>query len=467
MTSIFIIAFLIYAGLTIAFGCYMARNQSTGSQFLFADKSLPLFLTLGTTIATMVGTGSSMGAVGKGYLAGWAGSLYGIGGAFGIVLLAALFAPVRKFQFSTMADEFAHYTHNSPQVRKIVSFFILLSSIGWLGAHILGGAKYLELVSGWNPVLAKSIIAIAFGTYVIIGGYRAVVWTDSLQAIVLFTGFISVAVLVIINTGGWAGIQAANQATLEAHGAPPVLHSLSLMLSIAVGVLGTPSYRQRLYTAKDEGVVRRAFYFSGGLYAAFAILPAIIGIGAWQAHPGLESADHAFPYMAMNVLPVWAGLVVILAGMSATMSSASSDAVAGTSSWIRDILPKLRKKPLGDREELTHSRIGLGVMILAALGMALAYDGIIDYITSMIGILMGGMCVAGILGRFWKRFSASGMISSIVGGSLMALTVELIPAWKAYWGNPIIPCVLFSILIGIVFSSMARDKSDAEAQNNG
>lgn len=49
---------------------------------------MPLFLTLGSTVATMVGTGSSMGAVGFGYSNGWAGMLYGVGGAIGILLVA-------------------------------------------------------------------------------------------------------------------------------------------------------------------------------------------------------------------------------------------------------------------------------------------------------------------------------------------------------------------------------------------
>ncbi|STV34147.1 Pantothenate:Na+ symporter [Klebsiella pneumoniae] len=76
--------------------CYVSRKQKTGEDFLLGGRSLPMILTLGSTVGTMVGTGSSVGAVGFGYSNGWAGMLYGLGGAVGILLVAWLFAPVRR-----------------------------------------------------------------------------------------------------------------------------------------------------------------------------------------------------------------------------------------------------------------------------------------------------------------------------------------------------------------------------------
>ncbi len=58
-------------------------HQKTGEDFLLGGRSLPMILTLGSTVGTMVGTGSSVGAVGFGYSNGWAGMLYGLGGAVG------------------------------------------------------------------------------------------------------------------------------------------------------------------------------------------------------------------------------------------------------------------------------------------------------------------------------------------------------------------------------------------------
>ena len=78
----------IYLGVFIGFvilmlgvGILIARRNKTGEDFLLAGRNLSTPLLLATTLATLVGTGSSLGAVGFGYENGWAGALYGIGGA--------------------------------------------------------------------------------------------------------------------------------------------------------------------------------------------------------------------------------------------------------------------------------------------------------------------------------------------------------------------------------------------------
>ena len=81
----FLAAFFAYLLAMIAISWFVSRWQKSGSDFLLAGRKVPLFLTLGTTVATMVGTGSSMGAVGFAYQNAWAGALYGIGGAVGIL----------------------------------------------------------------------------------------------------------------------------------------------------------------------------------------------------------------------------------------------------------------------------------------------------------------------------------------------------------------------------------------------
>ena len=72
----FMIWFSVYACAMITLGWYVSRKQKTGEDFLLGGRSLPMILTLGSTVGTMVGTGSSVGAVGFGYSNGWAGMLY-------------------------------------------------------------------------------------------------------------------------------------------------------------------------------------------------------------------------------------------------------------------------------------------------------------------------------------------------------------------------------------------------------
>ena len=96
------------------------RKNKTGADFLLGGRSLPLLLTLGTVVATMVGTGSSMGAVGKAYSAGWIASMFGLGGAIGLVFAGLLFAPVRRFEFMTMAEELSFYVGGNRMVLSLI-----------------------------------------------------------------------------------------------------------------------------------------------------------------------------------------------------------------------------------------------------------------------------------------------------------------------------------------------------------
>ncbi len=137
----FMIWFSVYACAMITLGWYVSRKQKTGEDFLLGGRSLPMILTLGSTVGTMVGTGSSVGAVGFGYSNGWAGMLYGLGGAVGILLVAWLFAPVRKLRFMTMSEEMSYYTGGSKIIKNLVAILIFIASIGWLG-RIYQAADY-------------------------------------------------------------------------------------------------------------------------------------------------------------------------------------------------------------------------------------------------------------------------------------------------------------------------------------
>lgn len=460
-SQLFLAWFGLYLLAVFFFGLWMSRGSRTGEDFLLGGRSLPLFLTLGTTIATMVGTGSSMGAVGKAYANGWTGWFYGIGGFFGLLLIAVVFAPVRQYRFMTMAEEISAYVGANRIVRNMLSLLIYLACVGWLAAHIIGGSMYLEQILGLPSVVAKLIVAFGFAMYSIIGGYRAVVWTDALQAVVLFVGFVITAGFAFEAIGGWGPLQSVN-AEILANSESTWIHAISLAVAIAVGVLGTPSFRQRIYSGKSVGEVRRAFATSAILYLAFGILPAIIGIAAYQANPTIEKVDLVFPYMATEQLPLALGVSVLIAGLSATMSSASSDAIAGVTTLMTDVSIALTGRVPREEKMVTFSRIALALTISVAIAMTLAATSIVGFISSMIGLFLTGMCVAGLLGRLWPRYNASGAIASLISASLTAAVINYLDyakPWLEFWANPVIPAICASVVAGIVVSLLTPPES--------
>lgn len=466
-TTIFLAAFFIYILFLIWLGWLVSRKQESGEDFLLAGRGLPVFLILGTTVATMVGTGSSIGAVGFGYENGWGGALYGIGGAFGILLAAWWFAPVRELRFMTMSEELSYYAGASLLVKNLTGILIFLACIGWLGAHILGGGMYLAWIAGMNIQAAKIVVALGFSIYIVIGGYRAVVWTDTIQVIILFFGFLLMAILAIQQSGGWEALMQAQPAGsvstlgVERMGA---IHALSLVMVIAVGVLATPSFRQRIYSSKSVSAARTSFVWSGGIYLLFSFIPALIGMAAFALNPELDNRNFAFPFLAIEVLPLYVGVIVLIAGLSATMSSASSDAIAGVTILMRDLYVMLTGRMPSRDKVIYYSRIALVAVIGLALLMALTSDDIISYITNMIATIMSGLFTCGVLGRFWPRFNWQGAVAALAAGSAVSLAVLLSEHGIGYWGNPIIPAVTGSMLAGFIISLITPVSSISNEQ---
>jgi solute:Na+ symporter, SSS family len=454
--TLFLVTFLAYLLATLAFGVWISRHhRSSGEDFLLGGRRVSPLLTIGSTVGTMVGTGSSMGAVGYAYANGWAGALYGIGGALGILALAQWFAPARAQRFATMSQELAHYVDDNPLVARLVAVLTYIACVGWLGAQILGGGVYLAWMAGIDLPLAKLLVAIGFGAYCVIGGYVAVAWTDTLQALIVFCGFILMAVYVLARIGGVGALgegldpAAASLLGWRRIGALP---ALSLVCVIAVGVLASPAFRQRIYAARSVCAVRRSFLLTGGLYLLFSAIPAMVGVAARQLVPGLADPSFAFPSLATDVLPLALGLVLLVAGLSATMSSASSDAIAGVAVLTRDLYAMVCGRPLAEHRTVAASRVGLVATIALALLLALLSNDIIGYIGTMIATVMSGLCVCALLGRFWRRFTWQGAVACLLCGSLVSIAVGTQPAWNAFWGNPCIPGLAAAFTAGIVTS---------------
>lgn len=465
---VYLFAFFGSLVLMLGLGVWVARRNRTGEDFLLAGRRLTTPLVAGSALATLVGTGSSLGAVSLSYTNGWAGALYGLGGAVGIFLLLWLFADAREHGFMTFPEEMSFYYGANRVIKGAVAVVLFLATIGWLGAHILGGALYLSYLTGMNMVLAKVVVAVGFGLYTVIGGYMAVVVTDMVQGTILFIGFSVIAVLALDKAGGFGAIneKAPAEATsflgMEALGTMP---AISLAVVIAVGVLATPSHRQRIYSANSTRTARRSFALVGVLFAAFAMAPPIVGLSAKTLSPGMDNPDLAFPALATDVFPLWIGALLLVSGLSATMSSGDSEAITGVTIFLRDVVQMVTGKLPQAHNMVTYSRIALVAVLALALTGALLAETIIEYITTMIATVLTGLLIAALLGKFWSRTTWQGGLGAIIGGAAAATTVNVSDSLTAYWGNPVIPSLVVALIVGVLVSLVTprRTISDAEA----
>ena len=179
-------------------------------------RNIGLLLLIATSAATAIGTGTSVGATANGFRSGWLGAVYPLANAMGLITVAFCFSHVRKFKFRTLCEELQFYYDGSHTMRKFMSVIIFVVSIIWVGSAINGGANYLSYLIGMPLLPAKVMTVFAFAIYVFIGGYMAVVYTDAIQAILLFTGFLFIAFMAIPAAGGFENIVATYQAADKA-----------------------------------------------------------------------------------------------------------------------------------------------------------------------------------------------------------------------------------------------------------
>lgn len=465
---LFVGGFIAWIAIMILVGYISSRGKTKGSSFLTGGGNLGFFLIFCTVGATMIGTGSSMGAIGNGYSHGWGGAIYGLGASTGILSML-LFVNVRKKGFLTMSEEAQYYYGGKKIIRQVMGFMMFVIEIIWLGNHMNGGAQYLAYVTGLSDVICKIITVLGFGIYVFIGGYMAVVATDAVQFIAILIGFLLIAVRAIPMAGGYDAVVAAFDAagksgamTFYGLGSYGIMAAIALVLSTYMGVIGTPTHRTRIYTSKDEGTARKAFLGQGILLFFWSFVTAIIGMScfaiATRNGDTLTSQNYAFSYMATNVLGPVVGLLFMICGLSATMSSGDSDAISGVTILLTDVYPSVTGKTIKEEDYEKYSRIALVSTLAIAFFITLFVNDVISYIQTVVGALLPGVAVAMFLGRLWKRANWQGGLACIASGTILGLLILFIPAFKAWvnvtLGGAAVPATIVSLVFGVVVSLM-------------
>ena len=475
---LFLGGFIAWMAFVIGVGFFGSRGKREGEKFLTGGSDMNVFLIFCTLGATIIGTGSSIGAIGDGFKAGWGGAIFGLGSALGLLLITT-FVSIRRKNFITMSEEAQFYYGGDARVRKLMGFMMFVIEIVWIGNHVNGGSKYLSYVLGLDPTWCKLITVCGFGAYVFIGGYVAVVKADVVQFCAIVGGFTFIAIKAIPLAGGYEAIARTFDAAGKSGamgfyglGSYGVMAALALVFSTVMGVLGTPTYRTRIYTSRDEKVARRAFLAQGGMMFLWSFITALIGMSAYaimvQNGDTLASPDYAFSYMATHVLGPAVGLMFLVCGMSATMSSGGSDAISGVTILLTDVVPAVTGRRIPERHYVLASRIALVVALAIAFVITLFVDDVIAYIQKVVGSLLPGVGVTMLLGRFWWRATWQGAFASILAGTAFGLAVLLGPAFadwvKLVFGGPAIPATVLAAVSGVMASLLSAPSAATDAE---
>ncbi|MEM8763332.1 MAG: sodium:solute symporter [Bacteroidota bacterium] len=417
----------------VAIWVVLQKNKDTSDYFL-AGRNVGWFVIGASIFASNIGSEHVVGLAGTGAESGMPMAHYELH-AWIVLLLGWLFLPFYFRSKVFTMPEFLEKRFDS-RSRWFLSVFSL---VGYVITKVsvtiyAGGIVVSELlgIPFWYGAIG---IVIFTGAYTIVGGMKAVIYTETLQTVILIAGSIVITYLGLQEVGGW---RALRETAGSAHfnmwrpiSDPDFPWTGMLFGGTIVGIWYwcTDQYIvQRTLAANNIKIGRRGAIFGAylKLFPIFIFLiPGIIAYAlAQQGALTYGKSDEVFPVLVKTLLPV--GLKGLVAGglMAALMSSLASVFNSCSTIFTMDIYKKL--KPFTEEKKLlrigkiaTSIVVFLGIIwipIMAKIGGGVLYQ----YLQSVQSYIAPPITAVFLLGILWKRVNSKAAITTLFSGLIIA-----------------------------------------------
>lgn len=430
------------------------QKQRTSTDYFLAGRHMPWFVVGASIFASNIGSEHIVGLAGQGATSGMGMAHWELH-AWVVVMLAWVFVPFYYRSKVFTMPEFLERRFNST-ARWILTIVSLIAYVFTKVSVTVyaGGVVFNVLLPEIRIPVTENFVLDAFwigalltvtftGLYTILGGLRAVVYTDTIQTVILILGSVFITVFGLSKLGGWSELQAIcrqnteNFALWRPNSAPdfPWLGILIASPIIGIWYWCTDQYIvQRALSAKDLRNARR-----GALWGSFLkvwpvmifLVPGLIGYALHQkgllAIPtkmanGKEvlDGDRVFAVMVSSLLP--AGLRGLVVGglLAALMSSLSSLFNSCASLFTVDIYEKINPRA-SERHLVTVGRIA--TLAVVAMGIIwipvmqrVSQGGLYRYLQDVQSYLGPPITAVFLLGLFFKRINGKGAVAGLAIG---------------------------------------------------
>ena len=430
--------------------------------------------------ATFASTNSYIGHAGKGYEYGLAWM------AMPIMLIIFTFVSwrfigpktrllARNFDALTLPDFLAARflsANTGPRapLRLATAVIVMLCSLLYLIAIFKGAGHLFERFFQIPYDLAIGLALAIVVLYTSVGGFVSVVRTDALQGLMMVFGAVLIFYFVTRAAGGVDAITALaaipdKQFVFDLNGGIPFVVLLGIALSGSLKLIVDPRQTSRFFGLRDEKALR------SGMWVAIAGLTVVqlclypIGVYAHLLLDGVADTDLIVPTLVNDpsVFPLWAGDFLFVAIVAAAMSSMDSVLLVAASTGFRNLfLPFTGSQTMVASHQLGWTRFL--VVFLAALSAFFALDppGDILQITIFSGSLYAACFLpAVVLGLYWSKGSAQGVLLSMVAG-VVTLLVWLSQGYSSVL-HEVFPALAVSLSAYVAVAVLDGRRVDLEA----
>jgi SSS family solute:Na+ symporter len=410
------------------------RKKNSPEDYFLANRNLGWFVIGASILASNVGSEHVVGLAGTAAKSGLVMGHYELH-SWIILTLGWVFVPFYMRSMVYTMPEFLERRYNS-RSRMLLSIIQLLSYIiAKVSVTIYAGALVVTSFLGVDFWTGAFVLVIITGIYTILGGLHAVMYTETLQAIILIVGSFTLMLVGLHRVGGWHALLADLPAE-KLNMFPPLSDPDFPWLGIlfAAPIVGLwywctdQHIVQRCLAGRDERQARRGTIFAAYLklfpFFIFMIPGLIAYVLAKQGKIQLPNSDQSFPILVKELMPV--GLRGLLAGglLAALMSSLASVYNACSTLFTMDIYQKYRPAA-GNKELVKVGRIATGVAVLLGMIWIPVMKGIsgtlYQYLQSVQSYLAPPIAAVFLFGVFSKRINAKGAYSAMVAGFVLGL----------------------------------------------
>lgn len=410
-------------------------TRETAAGYFLAGRNTGWFVIGASLFASNIGSEHLVGLAGTGADSGVAVAQFEILASLILLILGWVFVPFYlKSQVYTM-PEFLERRY-SAGARNYLS---IISIIGYvltkISVTIAAGGIVFEALMGINFWTGALIVVIATGLYTVLGGLRAVIYTDLLQMFVLIAGAVTVTILGLNALGGWEEMYAIAGSSFFNLWKPvsdPNFPWTGIMFGapiLGVWYWCTDQFIvQRVLSAQSPDQARRGTIFAGFLKILplfIFVIPGIIAYSLSQTgRIELSQADAALPTLVGALLPVgFRGLVV--AGLLAALMSSLSSVFNSCSTLITlDIYKRLRPEA-SEKQLVVIGQLATAVLVvlgLAWIPLIKTISGqLYQYLQSVQAYISPPIAAVFLLGVFFKRLNSRGAMASLLVGFVLGI----------------------------------------------
>ena len=419
--------------LAVGYAARRQRREESLAEFYLAGRQLTGPVLLLTLYATQYSGNALIGYPGEAFRLGFSWVM-SVGFMMAIIVVYLLFAPrlhhlARRHQFITPGDWLAH-RFRSPALTLLANLLFVAAIASYLLAQLIAMGHITAGLSGgavpyWVGVLLLGLVVVVYET---VGGMRAVAWTDTVQGLMLVVGLTGLLIAVSPTPTHLAGltewIATESPEKVAVPGWDVCRNWFSTLVLIGFSAAVYPHAIQRIYAARDGAALKRSFSVMVFLPLVTTGPVFLVGIFA------IEQLAGAGPIEADQVLPLlltqWSesspvlyalSLLVIVAAVSAIMSTADSVLLSLSSILAKDVLGTTILQG-SDEAHLTQAGKFVSWILVAALvGIALNPRITLWGLTEVKMEILGQVAPLFVLGVSWDRLTTRAALTGMVTGT--------------------------------------------------